>query len=76
MTTIKKHPITTRDLMPKGYLKVLKERTGYSPTVISTAVRLEDIDSPVWSAVLKLARETQQKRLRAQAELTMLKQAV
>jgi hypothetical protein len=69
----KKNHVTTRSLMPKGYIKILQERTGYSPGTISTAVNSEDVDSPLWVDIIHLAKETQQKRQKAFDLLKRLK---
>ena len=64
---------TIRDMMPKGYIRILQDRTGAAPGTISTAVRTEDTESKVWSEVLKLAEETQRYRQLEQERIYKLK---
>jgi hypothetical protein len=51
-----------RSLMPDKYLKELVKRTKRSVSYICKVVKTEDVSSPIWPEVLKLAGEEKRRR--------------
>lgn len=67
--------ITIRDLMPYRYTTILAKKTKRTKGYVNQVVLNEDINSPIWDEVIKLAEETKAKRAEEQKRLDILKSA-
>ena len=52
------HEYTIRELMPRGYTRILKKRTGKAASYITLVVKEERKSSPIWADVMALAEQT------------------
>jgi hypothetical protein len=58
LTMSKPQEYTIRELMPRGYTKILRKRTGKAASYITLVVNEERKSSPIWQDVLALAEQT------------------
>lgn len=58
LTMTKPHEYTIRELMPRGYTKILRKRTGKAASYITVVVNEERKSSPIWPDILALAEQT------------------
>ena len=64
---------TIRKLMPKGFTKILKKRTGKATAYISQVVKEERKSSPIWADILALAEETKAAMIAEEQRIAALK---
>lgn len=62
-----------RELMPRNFTKILREKTGRAAPYITLVVNKERSSSPIWEAVLKLAEENKPKIIAEKHRLDSLK---
>lgn len=58
LTMTKPQEYTIRELMPRGYTKILRKRTGKAASYITVVVKEERKSSPIWPDILALAEQT------------------
>ena len=64
-----------RELMPKNYGNILRDRTGKTRVHIYDVVNNERTETEIWPAVLQLAEETLKERKKEQRRFLELKAA-
>jgi hypothetical protein len=64
---------TIRQLMPKGFTKILVKKTRRPQPYITKVVKEENTQSPIWPFILELAEETKAKMLEEQKRLEAVK---